>query len=70
MFSKKAAEAAPESPLILNNYGYAAERIGRLTEAWQIYNKAAMFPPPHPQVLTNLRNLKEKLQRTGLSSGQ
>ena len=58
-------QVAPDSPEVLNNYGYFLETRGRVAEALEKYERAAqlLLPAVHHQIDTNVRNARERLAR-------
>jgi tetratricopeptide (TPR) repeat protein len=64
-FYERAMQVAPDSPEVLNNYGYFLETRGRVAEALEKYERAAqlLLPAVHHQIDTNVRNARERLAR-------
>ena len=64
-FYERAMQVAPDSPEVLNNYGYFLETRGRVAEALEKYERAAqlLLPAVHHQIDTNIKNARERLAR-------
>eukprot|EP00814_Leptocylindrus_danicus_P004426 CAMPEP_0116003544 /NCGR_PEP_ID=MMETSP0321-20121206/113_1 /TAXON_ID=163516 /ORGANISM="Leptocylindrus danicus var. danicus, Strain B650" /LENGTH=264 /DNA_ID=CAMNT_0003471761 /DNA_START=1586 /DNA_END=2380 /DNA_ORIENTATION=+ len=62
-YYSRALKLSPQNPLILVNIGWLFEvSESNLTEAEFYYEQAfnLMQPKPHPQIITNLANIKQK----------
>ena len=68
-FYERAMQVAPDSPEVLNNYGYFLETRGRVAEALEKYERAAqlLLPAVHHQIDTNVKNARERLARGTLA---
>lgn len=64
-FYERAMAVAPESPEVLNNYGFFLETRGRVAEALERYEQAQqlLLPAIHPQINTNVKNARERLAK-------
>jgi tetratricopeptide (TPR) repeat protein len=64
-FYERAMQVAPDSPEVLNNYGFFLETRGRVAEALEKYEKAAqlLLPAVHHQINTNIKNARDRLAR-------
>ena len=64
-FYERAMQVAPDSPEVLNNYGFFLETRGRVEEALEKYERAAqlLLPAVHHQINTNIKNARERLAR-------
>ena len=64
-FYERAMTVAPDSPEVLNNYGFFLETRGRVEEALEKYERAAslLLPAVHHQINTNIKNARDRLAR-------
>jgi len=61
----RAVELKPRSPWIIQGYGNAKLRAGKLGEAEQLLSEAEEINPRHPATLVDLGRLRERQGQTG-----
>lgn len=68
----EAVEIEPNSPSMINNIGWLSELQGNLHDAATYYRRAHELQAPntHPQILTNIRNVEERLKLSTLQDPQ